>query len=484
MASLLPNETTYSDLVTADSDFRAVVWSRIFTQSFRYRSKWRHFSGPQDSGMPIVKKTDLSAGVAQDVVYSMVSPIGGQGKLGENLLREATRPLDQSSFRVRVDLQRQAIAYNQLINWLRSDMNPEQQAVKLLSDWAVQKYDDDIQTVIRRYGMVSAPGVNLYRIGGATTRNGILSSNTMSPTVIEAVKARLMANGASPIANDLVENGSVIPQFLLYGHDALMRPLRTNSTYLNTLQYGDVRGKDNALFTGRYPMWDNNILYADEMGTTDGNGRQGTPLLPIAFLGTALTEGTSTTITGGGTTDPAGTGDYFANFPGYPWYITTSDTLPTDNNTYYLMIFNLTGADAGKYEIASYTTSGFEATGKSMTITRGSASDAGNARALAAGRYQNTHPSGSVIVPCTLQGVPLGWGLHLGSDALRYATGAIENERRDQLDDFELQRGISTNTIRGMSVFVDRRDIAKNLMVIEGAVTHPLLNPAPVAYTG
>lgn len=484
MAALFPNATTYATLVAADSDFRAVVWSKIFENTFKYRAKWAHFTGSEGSGMPITKKTDLEAGIAQDVVFNMVSPIGGQGKLGENLLRESTQAITESSFRVRVDLERQGIAYSKLINWLRMNLNPEQKASELLSSWAVQKHDDNFQTVLRRWGMVVDPGNNLVRVGNRTTRNALLSTDYISPSFIEQSKGRLMANGATAMANVLETSGAVVPKYLFYGMDPLIRPLRSNSTFLSTLQYGDVRGGENALFTGRYPMWDNNIIYSDEQPLgTDINDRQGSPLLPMAYLGTALTEGTSTSLTGGGTTDPAGSADYFANFPGYPWYITTSDTLPTDNNTYYAMIYNISGVDAGKYEIVSYVTGGFSASGNTLTVTRGSTSDgAGNARALAAGRFQNTHPSGSPILPCTSQGVPIGWGIHTGADALRYAVGAVENERADQLDDFGLDIGIATQTIRGMSVFQDRRDIAKNFTIVEGAVLHPLVSP--VAYTG
>ena len=488
MASLFPNATTYAGLVTADSDFRAILWSRIFENQFRYKSTWRDFIGGEGSLMPIVKKTDLSAGIAQDVVFNFVSDIGGQGKLGGNLLREATRQIDTSSFRVRLDAERQGVSYNQLINWLRADMNPERVAVEKLSNWAVRKHDDNIHTLYRRYATVVNPNSNLARPGTITARNSLLSTSYIDTTFIEKTKAFLMANGATPISTNAVmsQGGGESPQYLFVSPDAALRALRVyNSTFINSLNYAQGRGSENPLFTGRYPLWDNNVLYPDNTGTTDADARQGTPLLPIAFLGTALTDGTTTTVTGGGTTNPAGTADYFANFPGYPWYITTTDMLPTDNTTYNAMIFNLTGADAGKYEIVSYTSAGFAADGSTLTVTRGSGSDgAGNQRALGSNRYQNTHPSGSVIVPCTNQGVPIGWSVHTGADSMRYAVGSVENQRADQQDDFGMLQGIATQTVRGYSLTTDRRDLAKNFVVGETAIIHPLLNPAPVAYTG
>lgn len=485
MASLLPNATTYNALVTADANFRAVVWSKIINLTHRYRSKWRHFAGPEESGMPITKKSDLSAGIAQDVVFNSVSPILGQGVLGENLLRGSTQAINETSFSVRVDLERQGVAYSQLINWVRKDMNPESKSAELLADWAVRKYDDNILIKLREYARLVAPGQNFVFANNRATETLLMSTDTLSPTIIEGSKALLMANGAKAIAKDIGENNTVVPQFLFYAPDAFCRPLRSNSTFLSTLQYGDVRGKDNALFTGRYPMWDNNIIYSDEEAakTNDGDGRQGSPLLPLAFLGTAITDATTTLITGGGTTNPAGSGDYFAYFRGFKWYIVNGETLPTDSGTYYAMIYNLSGANVGKYEIVSYTASGVATDGTTLTVTRGSATDgAGNQLANGASRFSTSHPSGSVILPCTNQGVPIGYALHTGADALRYATGMIENQRAEQNDDFDLLRGIAIQSIRGMSVYVDRRGVAPNFLLVCGAVNHPFAKPVSYTY--
>jgi hypothetical protein len=485
MASLFPNATTYATLVAADANFRVTVWNQVINLTHKYRSKFRHFSGPPGSGMPVCKESDLSAGMGQDVIFNTVAPILGQGKRGEDMLRDSTVALNESSNSVRVDLERQGIGFSQLINWVRKNLNPEAKSAELLGDWSVRKYDDNILIKYREYARLTAPGTNQILVNSRAAETNILTADKLSPSIIEGSKANLMALGAKALANDIVENGAVIPQFLFYAPDAFVRPLRSNSTFLGTLQYGDVRGKDNALFTGRYPMWDNNIIYADEEGakTNDGDGRQGSPMLPLAFLGTAITDATMTTITGGGTTYPAGTGDYFAYFPGFSWYIVNGETLPTDTGTYYAMIYNLSGAAINSYEIVSYTASGVAASGATITVTRGSATDGkGNQAANTAGRFTTSHPSGSVILPCTDQGVPLGWALHTGADSMRYASGMFENQRAEQSDDFDLLRAIAIQSIRGMTVYTDKRSVAPNFVVVKGAVSHPFANP--VAYTG
>jgi hypothetical protein len=194
-------------------------------------------------------------------------------------------------------------------------------------------------------------------------------------------------------------------------------------------------------------------------------------------------------VTGGGTAYPAGTGDYFAYFPGYPWYVYTGQSLTSDTATYHLMIYNVSGADTGKYEVCSYVTGGVHATAKQITVTRLGLTNGANQRADAVSRYTSGHPSGSVIVPCNIHGVPIGWALHMGAEALFYATGKKDAEPIFQGDDFHnssgefMFEGRGIQGIRGMSPFVDKRNTAKNFTMVEGAVNpHPWV--APVAWTG
>lgn len=488
-SSLLSDATLYSTL-TNITDFRAMVWNQQVIQTQRLKSKWRHFAGGEASGMPITKKTDLEAGMAQDVVFTTLAPMLGQGVLGETILRTATQGLNFNTFKVRVDVLRQAFAYTQLLPLMRlKNQTIDQVGANLTSDWWNNKYDDDISITLREYARLTAPGQNLYRVGGGASTDVLTSSNVVSPTVIEASKAFLQSNGATPISEDASQvGGAPVFQYLLKTTDSFMRPMRTNATYLASLQYADVRGKDNALYTGKYPLWDNNIIYPEVVQTNDGDGRQGTPLLPIAYLGTALADATSvTTVTGGGTAYPAGTGDYFAYFPGYAWSVYTGQSLASDTGTYYAMIYNVSGAATGSYEIVSYEASGVHSTGKQITVTRVGLGLDGNQRANAAGRFTAGHPSGSVIVPCTSKGVPYGWALHMGAEALFYATGAIDAQPIFQGDDFHdsagkyMFEGRGIMGIRGMAPFVDKRGIAKNFTMVEAAINpHPLVSP--VAY--
>ncbi len=480
--------TTYAALVAANPNFKAILWSQKVLMGASQRSLFKGLIGGEGSKMPVIRKRDLTKGNAQQVVFTTVAPVRGQGVLGENGLTGNEKKLNFSDFSVTVDLLRHAVAYTQVIALLRKlGKTLDQLSSDMMTEWWARKNDDDIQTTLRNRALLVSPETNLIRIGNRATDAELLSSDTVSTTTIEQSKAHVASIGGMAISS---EGGTgmidEVEKYLLVAPENFLLPLKSTSSYL-AIQNAADRGATNPLFSGKYPLWDGNIINRHVVKEDAADGRQGSPLAPHARLGTALADATPTTITGGGTTYPAGTGDYFAYFPGFSWKIYDSEVLPTDSATKYAMIYNLTGADAGKYEIFSYLASGVSATGHQITtVTRGTTSNfAGNAAANTAGRFTAAHPSGSIIVPCTINGVILGWGLHMGAEALFHATGEqdanpIKNKQDYwDADDQAHLMGIGIQGVRGMSAFVDKRNIAPNFVVIQGARYFPGVRPVP-----
>lgn len=485
--------TTYASLVAANPNFKAILWSQGVIKGVQQRSLFKNLIGSEKSRLPVIRKNDLSKGTGQQVVFTTLAPVRGLGVLGEGVLTGNERKVGFSDFSVTVDLLRHASSYTQVIDLVRKLGKPLSViTAELETDWWGRREDDDIQTVLRNRALLVSPATNLFRVNNRTSRATLLSSDTVTTSTIEATKAALGSIGGMAIEVDGQGGGMADEneKYLLVAPANFLRPLRGTASFQSALQQAGVRGAQNELFLGRYPLWDGNIINRHVVKEDAADGRQGSPLEPFARLGTALADATPTTITGGGTTYPAGTGDYFAYFPGFPWKITDNEVLPTDEDTYYAMIYNLTGADAGKYEIFSYTQAGMATTGASIgSVTRGTTSNfAGNAAANAASRFTAAHPSGSLILPCTVNGVILGWGLHMGAQALYHATGSKNAEPiangqdyKNSGDEWHLV-GQGIQGIRGMSVYTDKRSVAPNFLLIEGARVHPGVNP--VAYLG
>jgi len=253
-----------------------------------------------------------------------------------------------------------------------------------------------------------------------------------------------------------------------------------------------VRGDGNETRTGKYPLWDNNIIFNHQIRIDTALGRQGSPLSPRAYLGAALVDadGTGLAVTGGGTQNSAGTndsGDFFANFRDFNWKITSANTNPFAEGaiTHYVLVYNLSGADKGKYEVMEVTAND----GNELTVTRVDPADGAagtvadtNFHINAAGKYSAAHPSGSLILPCNAYGVPIVYGLHLGANALYYAKGSVDMEQIFHYDDFANAgnrahlNAIGVQGIRGFAAYQDTANRYPNVVLVAGAGVFPGLD--------
>ncbi len=486
----LPNSVQYGDLVAADANVAAKIWAQKVIRNTQQKDVFKDFSGEEGSNKPCIVKRDLTKNVGDTLVFTNTPPILGQGVLGEAELQASTAKLGFNTFSLTVDLMRNAVSYTQLIKLLRlTGKTLPQLSSSLMGDWWAYKSSDDKMITLRERARLVSPGTNLIRINSRASELTLLSSDTLSTTNIELSKSVLMGLGAKALNIDAGNMGSDIPSYLYFAPDHFIRPARQSSAFATALNNAGVRGDGNSQFSGKYPLWDNNVIYPHNIAVNAGNGRQGSPLAPLAFLGTALVDATPTTITGGGVTYAAGIGDYFAFFPGFGWKITNNQTLPTDSGTYYAMIYNQ--STDGKYEIISYQATGVHATGKQLTtVIRGTTTGLvgggtceGNVSAQAASRFSTAHPSGALIVPCSRTGVPLGWALHMGAEALYHGIGGGDNqsevEEITQDADFGNQKGVGVQGVRGMTAYVDYLSRAPNFVLVQGACLP--LGIAPVA---
>lgn len=464
--------SSYAEMVAANSDLRARLWEARVIRDARQRNVMREFFGREGSGKPIITKRDPSKGGAEQVVFTTIAPIRGQGVLHENILRTKTDPLRFGTFAVTVDLLRHAVSYSQVMKILRfRGKTLDQESSALMADWLARKEDDDIfVTFLRTARLVAPPGENLIYVGGGKDLSELTSADTLTVEQIETTKGLLMSKGAQPMKIDKDVTGADIPEYLFFGPDALLSPLRTSHTYQRALLESDKRGPENRLFTGKYAMWNNIAIYPQIVSFDDADGRQGTPWIPRAYLGTEIEDGSATEITGGGNAEIAGNGDYFANFPGYAWKIYDAQQVPADTGPHYAIIYNLTGADAHKYEIISYTTGN---NGNKITGVSRNAVDVGS-------NYTEAHPSGSVIIPCSPNGVPYGYAAAMGAEALFYATGEDEAEPIEHWDDFRKVRdgqphikSIGLQSVRGMEPKKSTGGKYRNFLMVCGAVKVP-----------
>lgn len=479
----LPSATQYSALIAANSDLRTQVWSELVRRDAREKNILKRFIGAEGSNMPICEKRDLKAGGSDKVTFTTVAPIRGQGVLGEDVLKGNTDSLRFGTFNVTVDLLRHAVSFTQVLKLHRfTGKTLDEISADLMADWYGRKEQDDCQVVLRDTArLINSGDENIIRVGQRSSTDDLTLSDLLDTETIEHGKQILTSLGAEYLGVDTDVAGAEVPQYMLFGPDYFVKGLRRNASFLQQLREAGIRGTSgNELFTGKMPLWDNNLIFSHQVKVDTALGRQGSPLQPTAYLGAAIAGAGATEITGGGTANSAGATahDYFAYFPGYTWSMINGDTTFTDSDTYYAMIYNI-NSDR-KYEIISYTAANND--GTKLTVTREVDADSQKTNLTAAGRYSNVHPSGSLVIPCNKYGVPYGWALQMGANALYYARGAIDMEQIFHYDDFANAKNqahitaVGVQSVRGFSAYQDTANRYPNFVLIEGAIDYPNLD--------
>ncbi len=510
MAFITSEYNTLLSAISGNPALKQILWSKKIQIDTRNKNVLRDMIGKEGSGKPIIEKTDLEKGQSETVIFVTEAGIGGQGILGENQLKTNTAKHRWNSFQVRVDLIRQGISYTQVVKQMSlMGTTIEMASSELLGQWSAKKDEDDLQVAIRRAALMGASqfygnyqynypvintsqssgGPNLYFCGGASSMGTITSECTLQMSDLTSIKSLIQANGASPAKIDIdPATGAQIERYNFIAPEYFLSGMKTSSSYMQALREGDVRGKDNKMWTGRYADINGTVVMPHNVKIETTSGRLGSPWMPVAYLGTATADNTLTVLTGGGSYLPAATGqeyDFFANFPGYPWVFTTYDTAVGESGTWYAMIYNLSSDK--KYEIVSYANTGFGTFANTLTVVRGIGAGGdtitGNNTASTAGRFSLTHPLGAIIIPCNILGVPIMFGAMLGEKALCYAKGKFTADPIEDYEDFRrvlnqdpMVKNIGIQSIRGMSAFQDSNGRIPNLILAAGA--------APIGYLG
>lgn len=482
---------TLAALVATDSKLQQEMWSEAVKADASDSNPLKDFTGEEGSGMPIINKRDAKVTGGQKVWFSTHAPVRGKGVIGAAELKSKTGTVRYGSFGVTVDLRRFAISEEQLIAYFslpgNADKNRDEFMFNLCREWWTRTQCDDFQFVLRDKALFGSGQPNVLRIGAGADVDAIRLTNTYDTSVITDARNMLVGLGATAMKYGTTKAGAKIPQFLHFAPTKFLDPLESEQKFREAVQNNQARGEDAYWWTGNIPQWKNNLIFNHDLVEDSGPNRQGSPLQPIARLGVALASGVATSVTGGGAWNSAGTltdsslYDFFSYFRGAYWKTYEAESAPSDTNTYHAMIYNVSGANKGKYEIVSYVTAGQLI--NTLTVTREVDGLSQKTLLTAASRYSNVHPSGSLIIPCNKYGVPIGYGLVMGAEALLVGKGDLEADPIEWADDFKSKtngrahinaQGIQS--IIGYAPAQDSLDRYPNFLLVEGALDMPELD--------
>jgi hypothetical protein len=426
----------------------------------------------------IWSQTDLSKGQGSIMNFTTQSGFYGKGKRGDALFENSGdfETIRQGNFKLKIDFIRNAVRTNKRMEEILGMKGDIESGVNVeLGKWLGREKTKEVFALFFH----KLPEANVVFAGGKTL-------DTLKSADIfrwqEAVTAghTLLPLGGLPA--NIAKRGSKSPiysQSFISSTTALMG-FKLDSGWQTVLQNGDKRGAGNTIFAGGYPSIDGHTIVPYNPIIHDGVGPMGSFINPQAFLGNAaLTAGTTARVVyGGGNADDHAEADFFQYFAGAPYsFVDTGAITPEAALTKYFVIYNLTGADAGKWGMYGYT-GGNDGNKITSTIHLG-ATVAGVQNTTVGGVVYDAalnttaHPLGSMIIPVNSFAVPIGDTIVMARSAILRGYGSLRADHTVERLNGKFVTDRYITSIFGQSFKVDRKDRVTSALRIRHAISYP-----------
>lgn len=474
---------TGTTLSAMDANSIRALWQKTVDMFEQTEDFFASFEGAGKAS-PIVVKTDLSKGAGQKMTITNRAGYYGEGKSGDALFVEASDYEEDviSSYTLEVDFLRNATSMSERaeeVMGMRGELADGSAAE--LGKWMGREKTWRMMMMFREKGGTG----NLVYAGGRLSEADLTSADGLSYDEITSARAQLEPMGGRPAMVGKDAGGNDINRYFVVGTSAGLLSLEVDPDYKDAVKEAAGVGSSNPLFKGGFVDVGGNVIKKFNPIDHDGAGAVGSPFNPKAFLGAAITAGTTAfdLLGGGSVVNGAKTNKlYFKFFSGFAYEFLPSDILTANSDEKYFLVVNPrsgVGGD-GKIGMYAYTTHN----GNKIVVTARLGSAASGIRATTVGsvvwntgvwtgKHTDAHPVGSTIVACNAKGQPIGDTIILGSSAALRGYGKYRNRRtEDHLNgDFVHVRYISS--VFGQSLRKDVLGRAPGYIRLRHAINYP-----------
>lgn len=464
------------------------LWEKgaeIFEQTHDF---FRQFEGPSMAS-PIQVKTDTSKGAGQKITFLARAGLYGRAHIGEDLfensthfekLRYGTHDLEVDWFRHGVRLSDRLESRLGWANEVRSGLN------EALGEWLGRLKTKHMFMSFLHKGATA----NHLVVNGRASDNDIQDTDTLTYDLLVQMGAQMETSNGVPAMVGRDRAGNPINKYIVVSSTDALFSLKLDPDYKAALKDSGLRGPENLFFKGGYENLDGHVIKAYKSINHDGAGPIGSPINPRADLGTAITAGTGAVdITGGGSTDYAAADrvDYFEDFPNHDFTFSPDDAVTAGTGTFYVIVYNLTGAAAGKWGF--YEFSGASANDGTKLASAGMQkrlrNGAGGIGYTKVGNVYwdkdvntDAHPVGSLVFLASANGVPIGHTIFMGATAMRRGIGKYTRQRgEDRHEDFISD--VFIKSVFGQAPRLDARGRAPGYLTLSHAINYPGITITP-----
>ena len=497
----------YALLVSNSPNARPIAWASTALKSAAYSNCFKKFEGAEGSDAPVLRKDDVTKGRGDKIVFTILAPLGGSGRLGSQVLVGYEEPAKINTFQLQIDIRRHATGTDEKFDMI-SSIKLEGMHAALLGDHCGWVQEWDMMMILRKKATI-----NIVRPNNKGNRESLRSADVISPSMIDVARETAKTYGAKPFKMSKAKAGYPLNNFLFVSPHPALTQFEETPQYLQAVNYAAERGPGNAIFTGEYPNWKGCVIYPHDTIDHDGYGPIGSAFAPKARLGNAIASGTAAlTITGGGSATAAAVTpapNYFQGFSDYDYQWVEGQTAAPDSTNRYVLIYNFvdsgttnngtggTGGapitDVGLWGFYQYntnngntlTTSAYQATNTESGTAGGGRLSAtangggGDTRHTKVGNvtFSNTvncenHPSGATIVETNSYGVPIGFSVMLGAEAVFRGYGKKPMSPINNNQDYDFKHNNGYITMYGQTIFVDTDGNPKRYVLVEHAIQY------------
>ncbi|TXH51255.1 MAG: N4-gp56 family major capsid protein [Desulfurellales bacterium] len=259
--------------------FQDVIDNLYFTQN--------GMMGEDDNNI-VQTMLELTKSKGDTVTFGLTAKLAGAGVDGDAELEGNEEAISAYSENVAIDQKRHAIRLLGRLDEQKNSYSMRTDAKNKLSIWMQEFIERQVflklggvqsTTLVDTSGSVISAGAtwsntpdifpaadeaagsgNRYLCANTSGIDALTTSDKITPSLIS--KARVKAKLASPMVRPLRINGK--DYYVLFVHPRQAYDLKTDATWSQAHREADIRGDQNAIFTGALGIWDGVIVHEHE----------------------------------------------------------------------------------------------------------------------------------------------------------------------------------------------------------------------------
>jgi len=239
------------------------------------------FTGPEGSGMPIIRKTELLDRPGDTINITQLSKLTGSGVTGSSTLVGNEEKLSENSITVVPTIVRHAVSWDKDIQ--KKSIHELRTLSQLsLTKWFADKKDQDAWTLMQSTstGGFSAVARPVVYAGDATVFEEVELADEFDTTVIKKSVNRLEAANVAPV-NIEGEN-----YYICLIHPYQKYSLQKDTDWVSAQENANIRGRENPLFTGALGAFGGALIFVTTNCTTENAATSpATPTARAIMLG-------------------------------------------------------------------------------------------------------------------------------------------------------------------------------------------------------